>query len=92
MGLILSLYHILLRTLIIASTSSGPVPSPRIIAAISLSFEINSRGKIISIYVYLGVNSNLTTRLLVNGGIFDGISTAVNPFFREVRILNIIVF
>ena len=32
---------------------------------------------------FLRVNSNLTSRLLVNGGIFDGISTAVNPFSEK---------
>lgn len=61
-----------LRTLIIASTSSGPVPSPRITVAVFFAKWNQLTGKILSIYMYLEIASKLITRLLVNGDIFVG--------------------
>src|SRR5574341_248761 len=54
------------RTLIIALTSSGPVPSPLIIAAVFKIVQMPSSG--FSIYSYLDLSSTLATMLSLNGG------------------------
>src|SRR5919202_4191754 len=72
-----------LKTFIIAATSSGPVPSPRITIAVFFAKSNQSKNKTISIYVYLELNSNLATILFVKGGISEGFCTLVNTPFSE---------
>src|SRR5574341_424449 len=69
------------RTLIIALTSSGPVPSPLIIAAVFKSNQMPSLG--FSIYSYLDVSSAFMSMFSLNGGTSAADATGVNSFLSE---------